>query len=428
MQPLLRGRRVLVVDDNATNRRIVTTHLGNWGLPARATESPREALRWIQAGERFDLAILDMHMPEMDGVALARAIRQEPAGAALPLVLFTSLGRREARAESEGFAAYLHKPIKPSQLFDALAPSWATSRFTCRSAASGGANSIQASRPSPAPDPPGRGQCRQPEGGASDPGAARLSGRCRRQRARGHRRRGAVRPTMSSSWTCRCRSSTVSRPPARSTGAGRGRAPPADRRHDRQRHAGRPGAVRRRRAWTTTSRSRSGSRSWWPRSGAAGGAWSDGRQPGGGAPRSRRAGDASRRRGRRRVGDRAHRRTAEARRDRPDGGRPARRRHGRRLRRRADRHVRRGRPRPDRHAPTRPRPRRTSTPSAGRPIRSSPPARASAPSPLAALARELEARPAAGSLQGAGGRLDQLADVYERVTQPLEELRRDLPA
>jgi CheY-like chemotaxis protein len=121
LQPVLRGKRVLVVDDNATNRRIVTTHLGNWGLPARATESPREALRWIQAAERFDVAILDMHMPEMDGVALARAIRQEPAGAAVPLVLFTSLGRREARAEDEGFAAYLHKPIKPSLLFDALA-------------------------------------------------------------------------------------------------------------------------------------------------------------------------------------------------------------------------------------------------------------------------------------------------------------------
>ena len=60
-------------------------------------------------------------MPEMDGVTLAHAIRERPAGAALPLVLFTSLGRREARAEEEGFAAYLHKPIKPSQLFDALA-------------------------------------------------------------------------------------------------------------------------------------------------------------------------------------------------------------------------------------------------------------------------------------------------------------------
>jgi PAS domain S-box-containing protein len=120
VQPSLRDKRVLVVDDNATNRRIVTAHLDNWGMPSRASESPLEALGWIRAGERFDVAILDMHMPEMDGVALARAIRQLPAGSSLPLNLFTSLGRREAHAEDEGFAAYLHKPIKPSQLFDAL--------------------------------------------------------------------------------------------------------------------------------------------------------------------------------------------------------------------------------------------------------------------------------------------------------------------
>jgi PAS domain S-box-containing protein len=120
VQPSLRDKRVLVVDDNATNRRIVTAHLDNWGMPSRASESPVEALAWIRAGERFDVAILDMHMPEMDGVALAHAIRQLPAGTTLPLILFTSLGRREAHAEDEGFAAYLHKPIKPSQLFDAL--------------------------------------------------------------------------------------------------------------------------------------------------------------------------------------------------------------------------------------------------------------------------------------------------------------------
>jgi len=120
VQPTLRGKRVLVVDDNATNRRIVTVHLDTWGMPSRATESPLEALEWLRAGELFDVAILDMHMPEMDGVALARALRPLPAGASLPLILFTSLGRREARAEDEGFAAYLHKPIKPSQIFDAL--------------------------------------------------------------------------------------------------------------------------------------------------------------------------------------------------------------------------------------------------------------------------------------------------------------------
>jgi PAS domain S-box-containing protein len=120
VQPSLRGKRVLAVDDNATNRRILASNLEAWGMHVRVTDSPREALGWVRAGERFDLGILDMHMPEMDGVALARAIRETAPAATLPLVLFTSLGRREARAEEAGFTAYLNKPIKPSQLFDAL--------------------------------------------------------------------------------------------------------------------------------------------------------------------------------------------------------------------------------------------------------------------------------------------------------------------
>jgi CheY-like chemotaxis protein len=62
-----------------------------------------------------------MHMPEMDGLALAAALRQTPHGAALPLIMFSSLGRREAGAEASGFAAHLNKPLKPSQLFDVLA-------------------------------------------------------------------------------------------------------------------------------------------------------------------------------------------------------------------------------------------------------------------------------------------------------------------
>ncbi|HMH48642.1 MAG TPA: response regulator, partial [Candidatus Acidoferrum sp.] len=120
VQPSLRGKRVLVVDDNATNRRILAAHLDAWGMQARAAGLPVEALGWIRAGERFDAGILDMHMPEMDGIDLAHAIRAHLEDATPPLILFTSLGRREARAESEGFAAYLNKPIKPSQLFDAL--------------------------------------------------------------------------------------------------------------------------------------------------------------------------------------------------------------------------------------------------------------------------------------------------------------------
>ena len=119
-RPELRGMRLLIVDDNATNRLILTTHARSWTMTPRETASPTEALAWLRAGERFDAAILDMHMPEMDGVALASEIRKLPAGDSLPLVMLTSLGHREADLKGVRFAAYLNKPIKPSQLFDTL--------------------------------------------------------------------------------------------------------------------------------------------------------------------------------------------------------------------------------------------------------------------------------------------------------------------
>ena len=118
-QPDLAGKRLLVVDDNATNRRILSLQTGRWGMRTRDTESPAQALHWLVQGEAFDLAILDMHMPDMDGVALARQIRATHKD--LPLVLFTSLGRREALAEGEVlFRATLNKPLHQSQLFDCL--------------------------------------------------------------------------------------------------------------------------------------------------------------------------------------------------------------------------------------------------------------------------------------------------------------------
>jgi GAF domain-containing protein/DNA-binding response OmpR family regulator len=119
VQPELEGKRVLVVDDNATNRRVLTLQSSKWGMHSRATGSPHEALAWIEAGERFDVAVVDMHMPEMDGLALAHELRQRSA--TLPLVLFSSLGRREAGNGEELFAAYLAKPIRQSHLFDTLA-------------------------------------------------------------------------------------------------------------------------------------------------------------------------------------------------------------------------------------------------------------------------------------------------------------------
>ena len=118
VQMELQGKRLLIVDDNATNRRILVLQSGKWGMVPRDTEFPKEALQWHEAGERFDLAILDMHMPQMDGRELARELRKHDA--ALPLVLFSSLGRREADNREGLFSAYLAKPLHQSQLFDTL--------------------------------------------------------------------------------------------------------------------------------------------------------------------------------------------------------------------------------------------------------------------------------------------------------------------
>jgi signal transduction histidine kinase/DNA-binding response OmpR family regulator/putative methionine-R-sulfoxide reductase with GAF domain len=114
-QPALQGKRILVVDDNATNRRILALQSAKWGLVAQDTESPQAALEMLAANP-YDLAIVDMHMPGMDGNALAARIRA--AGHALPLVLFSSLGRKEAG--DSVFAATLAKPLRQSQLFDTL--------------------------------------------------------------------------------------------------------------------------------------------------------------------------------------------------------------------------------------------------------------------------------------------------------------------
>ena len=117
-QPALAGKRVLVVDDNATNRKVLALQAGKWGMLPRDTAHAAEALGWLQSGAAFDLAILDMHMPEMDGLALARQVRAlRPA---LPLVLFSSLGRREAGDDEGLFSGYLSKPLRQSQLFDTL--------------------------------------------------------------------------------------------------------------------------------------------------------------------------------------------------------------------------------------------------------------------------------------------------------------------
>jgi CheY-like chemotaxis protein/nitrogen-specific signal transduction histidine kinase len=119
---VLTGRRILIVDDNTTNRRILVKQMLLWGMLPHAAATSVEALDLIRHGHAFDVAILDMSMPEMDGLGLAHEIRKYRDPQALPLIMLTSMvNRPKSRAvEQARFAAYLNKPIKPNQLFDVL--------------------------------------------------------------------------------------------------------------------------------------------------------------------------------------------------------------------------------------------------------------------------------------------------------------------
>ena len=119
-QPQLAGKRLLIVDDNATNRQILTLQAQSWEMLPHAAKSGSEALNWIRQGDIFDIIILDMQMPEMDGLTLAAEIRKQPGCQELPLVMLTSMGRQDISVQTVKFAAFLNKPIKQSQLYNVL--------------------------------------------------------------------------------------------------------------------------------------------------------------------------------------------------------------------------------------------------------------------------------------------------------------------
>ena len=122
------NRRILIVDDNATNRRILHTYVSQWKMTAIDLAAGGSALDLLKHGEEFDLAILDYQMPGMDGVDLARAIHAIPRFEGLPLILLSSVSvtSRELRGAQAEFAAIITKPIKPSPLFDAIAGALST--------------------------------------------------------------------------------------------------------------------------------------------------------------------------------------------------------------------------------------------------------------------------------------------------------------
>jgi len=123
----VRRQRILVVDDNATNRLILTEFLRSWGCDHAAAVSGGEALKLLKAAERkgdpFDLVITDMMMPEMDGEMFGRCVKMDPGLRRTTLILLTSMAGRndDHTLRKSDFAACLTKPVKQSQLYDCLA-------------------------------------------------------------------------------------------------------------------------------------------------------------------------------------------------------------------------------------------------------------------------------------------------------------------
>jgi signal transduction histidine kinase/DNA-binding response OmpR family regulator len=121
----VRGLRLLVVDDNATNRTILTRQATAWGMASDAAEDGREALEMLrtaaEVGRPYDVVILDMMMPGMDGIELATEITSDPALSSLRLVMLASGITRRREAQAAGISAYLTKPARQSLLYNAVA-------------------------------------------------------------------------------------------------------------------------------------------------------------------------------------------------------------------------------------------------------------------------------------------------------------------
>jgi two-component system, sensor histidine kinase and response regulator len=123
----LRGLRVLVVDDNETNRKIVHGQVISWGMKNGQAKDGQEAIKMLRSAaeqdEPYDVAILDIHMPEMDGTELAEKIKADSSISSTGLVMMSSIGRRGESGEARraGAEAYLTKPVRQSQLYDAIA-------------------------------------------------------------------------------------------------------------------------------------------------------------------------------------------------------------------------------------------------------------------------------------------------------------------
>ncbi len=122
----LQNRRLLVVDDNATNRKIIYDQATHWGMEVEQAASAAEALNTLETavekGIFYDVVLIDMQMPQIDGLTLGTQIKANPVIADIPIIMLTSTNQREEvqKALNIGFASYLVKPVKASRLLDTI--------------------------------------------------------------------------------------------------------------------------------------------------------------------------------------------------------------------------------------------------------------------------------------------------------------------
>lgn len=118
----LNGKRVLIVDDHITNQKILKIYAENWGMKSQITNSPLEAIKIVSGKAKFDLAILDYKMPEMDGVKLSRELRKIDKGKNLPILILTSIGKREdvSKYIDLNISSFINKPIKHDHLYESI--------------------------------------------------------------------------------------------------------------------------------------------------------------------------------------------------------------------------------------------------------------------------------------------------------------------
>jgi signal transduction histidine kinase/CheY-like chemotaxis protein/HPt (histidine-containing phosphotransfer) domain-containing protein len=117
----LERKRVLVVDDNGTNRRVLCEQLKRWGMKPASADGAAQALELLTGEDRrFDLGILDLHMPDTDGMMLARLIREQPVYRDVPLILLSSSLVQRKDDPDRLFHSRLLKPIRQSRLFDSV--------------------------------------------------------------------------------------------------------------------------------------------------------------------------------------------------------------------------------------------------------------------------------------------------------------------